>query len=120
MSLERRRNRLRAMLQEEQDQLEAELKDFVPSRDTLVSQLVQKTKELRSAREERSKKVGSLKIANFFYKTFISVLLSMSTALCFCFVPIAYRRASEGALEENQPRVARGRKLVAKSFYFKV
>ena len=56
-SLEQRRNRLRAMLQEEQDQLEAELREVVPDRNTLASQLVQKTEELRTAREERRKKV---------------------------------------------------------------
>lgn len=56
-SLEQRRNRLRAMLQEEQDRLEAELKEVVPDRSTLASQLVQKTEELRTAREERRKKV---------------------------------------------------------------
>lgn len=57
-SLEQRRNRLRAMLQEEQTRLEAELREVVPDRSTLASQLVQKTDELRTAREERRKKVG--------------------------------------------------------------
>ncbi len=57
-SLERRRNRLRAMLQEEQERLEAELREVVPDRSTLASQLVQKTEELRAVREERRKKVG--------------------------------------------------------------
>lgn len=56
--LEQRRNRLRAMLQEEQNQLEAELREMVPDRSTLASQLVQKSEELRTAREERRKKVG--------------------------------------------------------------
>lgn len=59
-SLEQRRNRLRAMLQEEQDRLEAELRQLVPNRCTLASQLVQKTEELRTAREERRKKVVAL------------------------------------------------------------
>ncbi len=59
-SLEQRRNRLRAMLQEEQDRLEAELREVVPDRRTLASQLVQKTDELRTAREERRKKVVAL------------------------------------------------------------
>lgn len=60
-SLEQRRNRLRAMLEEEQNRLEAELREVVPDRSTLTSQLVQKTEELRLAREERRKKVGTLK-----------------------------------------------------------
>ncbi|XP_040897387.1 trichoplein keratin filament-binding protein [Toxotes jaculatrix] len=57
-SLEQRRNRLKAMLQEEQDRLEAELREVVPDRSTLASQLVQKTEELRTAREERKKKLA--------------------------------------------------------------
>lgn len=57
-NLEQRRNRLRAMLQEERDQLEAELQELVPDRTALTSQLVQKTEELRLAREERKKKVS--------------------------------------------------------------
>lgn len=56
--MEQRRNRLRAMLQEEKDRLEAELRELVPDRSTLANQLVQKTEELRTAREERRKKVG--------------------------------------------------------------
>lgn len=59
-SLEQRRNQLRAMLQEEQDRLEAELREVVADRSTLASQLVQKTEELRTAREERRKKVVAL------------------------------------------------------------
>uniref|UniRef100_A0A3B4ZCX7 Trichoplein keratin filament-binding protein n=1 Tax=Seriola lalandi dorsalis TaxID=1841481 RepID=A0A3B4ZCX7_SERLL len=59
-SLEQRRNRLRAMLQEEQDRLEAELREVVPDRSTLASHLVQKTEELRTAREERRRKVVAL------------------------------------------------------------
>uniref|UniRef100_A0A3B5AG27 Trichoplein keratin filament-binding protein n=1 Tax=Stegastes partitus TaxID=144197 RepID=A0A3B5AG27_9TELE len=57
-SLEQRRNRLRAMLQEEQNRLEAELREVVPDRITLASQLVEKTEELRTAREERRKKLA--------------------------------------------------------------
>ena len=53
-----RKDQLRAMLQEEQDQLEAELREVRPDRSTVASQLVQKTEELRTAREERKKKVG--------------------------------------------------------------
>ncbi|XP_058493098.1 trichoplein keratin filament-binding protein isoform X2 [Solea solea] len=56
--LEERRNRLRAMLQEEQQQLEAELRGVVPDNRTLERQLVQKTDELRTAREERRKKLA--------------------------------------------------------------
>lgn len=59
-SLEQRRNRLRVMLQEEQNQLEAELREMVPDRSTLASQLVQKSEELRTAREDRRKKVGGI------------------------------------------------------------
>ncbi|XP_054467394.1 trichoplein keratin filament-binding protein [Anoplopoma fimbria] len=57
-SLEQRRNQLRAMLQEEQDRLEVELREVVPDRSTLASQLVQKTGELRTAREGRRKKLA--------------------------------------------------------------
>uniref|UniRef100_A0A3P9H3P5 Trichoplein keratin filament-binding protein n=1 Tax=Oryzias latipes TaxID=8090 RepID=A0A3P9H3P5_ORYLA len=56
-NLEQRRDRLRAMLQAERDQLEAELRALVPDRSTLKSRLVQKTEELRTAREDRKKKV---------------------------------------------------------------
>ncbi|XP_041756402.1 trichoplein keratin filament-binding protein [Coregonus clupeaformis] len=58
VSLEQRRERLRTLLQEERDQLEAELRDVVPDRSTLTRQLVDKTEDLRSAREERRKKLA--------------------------------------------------------------
>uniref|UniRef100_A0A3P9KYS3 Uncharacterized protein n=1 Tax=Oryzias latipes TaxID=8090 RepID=A0A3P9KYS3_ORYLA len=58
-NLEQRRDRLRAMLQAERDQLEAELRALVPDRSTLKSRLVQKTEELRTAREDRKKKAES-------------------------------------------------------------
>uniref|UniRef100_A0A673MDF7 Trichoplein keratin filament-binding protein n=1 Tax=Sinocyclocheilus rhinocerous TaxID=307959 RepID=A0A673MDF7_9TELE len=51
--LQERRERLRIMLQEEIDQLEAELRNVRPDRATLTRQLVEKTDALRSAREER-------------------------------------------------------------------
>nr|XP_019956551.1 PREDICTED: trichoplein keratin filament-binding protein isoform X1 [Paralichthys olivaceus] len=57
-NLERRRNLLRAMLQKEQDQLEAELRELVTDRKTLTSQYLQKTEELRTARDERRKKLA--------------------------------------------------------------
>ncbi|XP_011477490.1 trichoplein keratin filament-binding protein [Oryzias latipes] len=57
-NLEQRRDRLRAMLQGERDQLEAELRALVPDRNTLKSRLVQKTEELRTAREDRKKKLA--------------------------------------------------------------
>ncbi|AWP07067.1 putative trichoplein keratin filament-binding protein [Scophthalmus maximus] len=57
-SLELRRNRLRAMLQEEKEQLEAELRKVVHDKTTLPSYLVKKTEELRTAREERRKKLA--------------------------------------------------------------
>lgn len=56
-SLEQRRNRLSSMLREEQNRLEAELRELVTDRGKLTGQLVQKTEELRTAREERRKKV---------------------------------------------------------------
>lgn len=56
-SLEERRERLKAMLQEERDVLEAELRLVVPDRSALTRQLQEKTESLRSAREERRKKV---------------------------------------------------------------
>jgi len=61
VSLGQRRDRLRAMLQEEQDQLEAELREVTHDRGALASQLQHKTEELRTAREERRKKVVLLK-----------------------------------------------------------
>uniref|UniRef100_A0A671Q4D6 Trichoplein, keratin filament binding n=1 Tax=Sinocyclocheilus anshuiensis TaxID=1608454 RepID=A0A671Q4D6_9TELE len=51
--LQERRERLRIMLQEERDQLEAELRNVCPDRATLTRQLVEKTDALWSAREER-------------------------------------------------------------------
>ena len=56
-SVEERRERLKVMLQEERDMLEAELRQVVPDRSALTSYLVEKTESLRSAREERRKKV---------------------------------------------------------------
>ncbi|KAJ8005958.1 hypothetical protein DPEC_G00123280 [Dallia pectoralis] len=58
VSLEKRRERLGILLQEERDQLEAELRDVVPDRSTLTRQLVEKTEVLRSAREERRKRLA--------------------------------------------------------------
>lgn len=57
-SLEQRRDRLRAMLQEEQNRLEAELREVVPDGSTVASQLAQKTEELRTAREERRRRLA--------------------------------------------------------------
>ncbi|KAM7017738.1 trichoplein keratin filament-binding protein [Tautogolabrus adspersus] len=57
-SLEQRRDQLRAMLKEEQNQLELELREVMPDRGKVASQLVQKTEELRTAREERRKKLA--------------------------------------------------------------
>lgn len=56
-NLEQRRNRLRILLQEERNRLEVELRELVPDRNTLMGQLRQKREELRTAREERRKKV---------------------------------------------------------------
>uniref|UniRef100_A0A671SFD1 Trichoplein keratin filament-binding protein n=1 Tax=Sinocyclocheilus anshuiensis TaxID=1608454 RepID=A0A671SFD1_9TELE len=56
--LEERREHLRLMLQEERDQLEAELRNVRPDRATLTRQLVGKTDALRSAREERRKNLA--------------------------------------------------------------
>uniref|UniRef100_A0A8C8GHP8 Trichoplein keratin filament-binding protein n=1 Tax=Oncorhynchus tshawytscha TaxID=74940 RepID=A0A8C8GHP8_ONCTS len=58
VSLEKRRERLRTLLQKERDQLEAELRDVVPDRSTLTRQLMDKTEDLRSGREERRKKLA--------------------------------------------------------------
>ncbi|XP_063050443.1 trichoplein keratin filament-binding protein [Engraulis encrasicolus] len=55
--LEARRGRLRALLQEERDTLEAELKQ-IPKRSTLTQELVEQTESLRSAKEERRKKLA--------------------------------------------------------------
>lgn len=61
-NLEQRRNMLRTLLQEEKNRLEAELKQLVPDRSTLRGQLLQKREELRTAREERRKKVGGFSL----------------------------------------------------------
>ncbi|XP_072290184.1 trichoplein keratin filament-binding protein [Eucyclogobius newberryi] len=60
ISLEKRRARLSAMLQEEQNCLEAELRKVVPDNSTLTSQLAQKTAELRTAREETRRQVADV------------------------------------------------------------
>ncbi|KAA0716737.1 Trichoplein keratin filament-binding protein [Triplophysa tibetana] len=56
--LQERRERLMTMLQEERDQLEAELKNVLPDRATQTRELVEKTDVLRSAREERRKNLA--------------------------------------------------------------
>ncbi|XP_076007041.1 trichoplein keratin filament-binding protein-like [Genypterus blacodes] len=53
--LEQHRSRLRAMLQEERFQLQMELENFAPNKDTLAGQVIQKNKDLNTAREERRK-----------------------------------------------------------------
>uniref|UniRef100_A0A8C6SF36 Trichoplein keratin filament-binding protein n=1 Tax=Neogobius melanostomus TaxID=47308 RepID=A0A8C6SF36_9GOBI len=58
ISLEKRRSRLRAMLQEEQSLWERELQELVPDSSTAASQLAQKSEELRTAREERRRKLA--------------------------------------------------------------
>lgn len=75
-NLELRRNRLGAMLQEERDQLEAELQELVPDRTALTSQLVQKTEELHLAREERRKKVAALNKQHFIFLLIMIMMLS--------------------------------------------
>lgn len=89
-SLEQRRSRLRAMLQEEQDRLEAELREVVPDRSTLASQLVQKTEELRTAREERRKKVGDF----LFSKTKQCLTFSVYHLLSLFFTPSLHKSFS--------------------------
>uniref|UniRef100_A0A8C6Q8P5 Trichoplein keratin filament-binding protein n=1 Tax=Nothobranchius furzeri TaxID=105023 RepID=A0A8C6Q8P5_NOTFU len=54
----RHRGKLRTMLQEERDQLEAELRQLVPDKTTRMNQMVQKAEELHSAREETRKKIA--------------------------------------------------------------
>lgn len=69
-NLERRRAQLRALLQEERDRLEAELREIDPRRGAPVSQLVQKTEERGTATEERRKKVV---ILNYFYISLLTL-----------------------------------------------
>uniref|UniRef100_A0A3P8VEJ6 Trichoplein keratin filament-binding protein n=1 Tax=Cynoglossus semilaevis TaxID=244447 RepID=A0A3P8VEJ6_CYNSE len=57
-SLKERRNRLRDMLQKEQRQLEAELREVLNDNRASSRQMVEKTEELRTAREERQKKLA--------------------------------------------------------------
>ncbi|XP_062310051.1 trichoplein keratin filament-binding protein [Osmerus eperlanus] len=57
-SLERRRERLKVLLQDETDQLEEELRKMVPDTSALARLLVEKTEDLRTAREERRKRLA--------------------------------------------------------------
>uniref|UniRef100_A0A8C5N639 Trichoplein keratin filament-binding protein n=1 Tax=Gouania willdenowi TaxID=441366 RepID=A0A8C5N639_GOUWI len=57
-NLELRRNRLKAMLQQEQDEFEAELRQLIPDSSTVAHQQLQRTEELRLARQERQKKLA--------------------------------------------------------------
>ncbi|KAM9446472.1 trichoplein keratin filament-binding protein [Clarias gariepinus] len=57
-SLEDRRERLRSMLQEENTQLEAELQASARDRSATLRQQQDRTEDLRSAREERRKKLA--------------------------------------------------------------
>uniref|UniRef100_UPI00398EF414 trichoplein keratin filament-binding protein n=1 Tax=Pristiophorus japonicus TaxID=55135 RepID=UPI00398EF414 len=57
-SLEQRRKRLQSLLLEEQDLLEAELRDLKVDTSSLIHEAKEKTQELKSAREERRKKVA--------------------------------------------------------------
>lgn len=79
--LQERRERLRSMLQEERDQLEAELKNVLPDRATQARELVEKTDALRSAREERRKNVWLL-IKTTAVSQIILILGSMSDLKC--------------------------------------
>lgn len=99
--LEQRRNRLRALLREERDRLEAELRDVTPDSGTLSRQLTQRAEELRTARDERRKKVVAWNLLRCQRSACINPVIS----------PLSYpacTRASERALEEKHPRVARG------------
>ena len=57
LRLEERRGCLAVMLEEERTCLEEELRGLQPDRRSLLAQLVQKTDALRSAREDRRRKV---------------------------------------------------------------
>ncbi|XP_078480770.1 LOW QUALITY PROTEIN: trichoplein keratin filament-binding protein-like [Lampetra planeri] len=56
--LEKRRTRLRIMLEDEQKRLEAELKKVVSGKSTPAAQLEQKTETVLSAREEKHKELA--------------------------------------------------------------
>ncbi|KAK0138108.1 Trichoplein keratin filament-binding protein [Merluccius polli] len=58
LRLEERRRRLTAMLEEERAGQEEELRGLQPDRSSLLAQLVQKTDALRSAREDRRRKLA--------------------------------------------------------------
>jgi trichoplein keratin filament-binding protein len=58
LRLEERRGCLAVMLEEERTCLEEELRGLQPDRRSLLAQLVQKTDALRSAREDRRRKVA--------------------------------------------------------------
>ncbi|XP_010768943.1 trichoplein keratin filament-binding protein [Notothenia coriiceps] len=79
-SLEQRRNRLRTMLQEERERLEAELRGVVPDRSSAAGQLVQKAEELRTAREERRKKLAQ-ELLREHWKTNSTELREVESAL---------------------------------------
>lgn len=58
--LEQRRSRLRAMLQEEERRHDAELKELMADRRALEGQRLQEKEAIRSATEDRRKKVWHL------------------------------------------------------------
>lgn len=53
--VEQRRNRLRAMLQEEEQRYEAELKELVADKRALEGQRLQEKEAIRSAEDERTR-----------------------------------------------------------------
>uniref|UniRef100_A0A8C5LM84 Trichoplein keratin filament-binding protein n=1 Tax=Leptobrachium leishanense TaxID=445787 RepID=A0A8C5LM84_9ANUR len=57
-NLERRREQLRKLLQEERDLLEAELQELHQNKEPALREMREKTEELKSAREERRKKLA--------------------------------------------------------------
>ena len=64
LRLEERRRCLAVMLEEERAGLQEELRGLQPDRSSLLAQLVQKTDALRSAREDRRRKVGRRKVSS--------------------------------------------------------
>ncbi|XP_053558079.1 trichoplein keratin filament-binding protein isoform X1 [Bombina bombina] len=57
-NLDRRKEQLRKLLQEERDMLEAELKELRLNKEPAITQMRERTEELKSAREERRKQLA--------------------------------------------------------------
>lgn len=104
--LEQRRSRLRAMLQEEEQRHDAELKELMADRRALEGQRLQEKEAIRSAREDRRKKVWQI------FRP--AKTLHCPQGITFIFPPhlsTARWRAAERLLGGKQLRGAKGEQV---------